>query len=323
MMNAIAGTPVLVTGGTGFLGSHLARRLAADGASLTLAVRPNGNTERIADLMPAVSLIEADLTDPDATRTLVRSAAPQLVFHLAADVSGRDAADDPAAWSRSVEINLLGTLNLLNAVRQHVPAVARIIRAGGIEEYGNGPAPFRETQREQAVSPYSAGQVAATQISHAVAPQWNLPLVTIRPSIIYGPAQDTRFFIPGLITACLDGRDFAMTRGEQSSDFVYVADVVDALMLTAEANDIDGEIFNVGSGESTVVRDLAEQIVRRSGASIDLQLGAVPARAGESALRFLDITKSEHWLGWQPSTCIEAGLDQTIAWYSRSMDGDR
>ncbi len=289
MMNAIAGTPVLVTGGTGFLGSHLARRLAADGASLTLAVRPNGNTERIADLMPAVSLIEADLTDPDATRTLVRSAAPQLVVHLAADVSGRDAADDPAAWSRSVEINLLGTLNLLNAVRQHVPAVARIIRAGSMEEYGNGPAPFRETQREQAVSPYSAGQVAATQISHAVAPQWNLPLVTIRPSIIYGPAQDTRFFIPGLITACLDGRDFAMTRGEQSGDFVYVA----------------------------------EQIVRRSGASTDLQLGAVPARAGESALRFLDITKSEHWLGWQPSTCIEAGLDQTIAWFSRSMDGDR
>ena len=175
--------------------------------------------------------------------------------------------------------------------------------------------PFEETERERAVSPYSASQIAATQLSHAVAPLWGLPLVTMRPSIIYGPAQDSGFFVPGLIRACLDGREFAMTSGTQACDFVYVDNIVDALFAAATLGNATGEIINVGGGSEITVREIAEMILRLSNSKIDLKLGAIPSRISEASHRFMNIAKAERLIGWKPATGIESGLKQTIAWF--------
>ena len=140
------------------------------------------------------------------------------------------------AWEaveRSLEVNLVGTINVLHAALESGAPVAAFVRAGGLEEYGLAATPFEESQREQPVSPYSASQVAATHYCEVLQRHTSVAIVTLRPALVYGPDQSTDFFIPGLIVSCLRGIDFEMTEGEQTRDLLFVDDLVDAFLLAA------------------------------------------------------------------------------------------
>lgn len=309
---AFSGAEALVTGGAGFVGSHLVRRLLEAGASVTVLAQPGVPRGALEAVAARIHVLEADLTDPEGVERALAGCTPCYVFHLAAWTGGRSRASDPAAWRLSARINLEGTLNLLAALAPRAAAIARVVRTGGMEEYGDGPVPFREDQRESAVSPYSASQVAATQAAHAYAARAGLALTTVRPALIYGPGQDTSFFLPALIEACLAGRDFEMTSGEQTCDFVYVADVVEALLKAATAPAAAGEIVNAGSGREVRVRDLAERVAALTDAAGTLRIGARADRAGESSRRFMDAGKALRLFGWTAATPLEEGLRHTI-----------
>jgi nucleoside-diphosphate-sugar epimerase len=311
---------VLVTGGTGFLGSHLVRRLATEGARVAVLARERSSEWRFADVAARVRVLHADLGDPASLDRAVGEARPDLVFHLAATASGRFAPGDAAAWRDSLRVNALGTLELLRAVAERAPSVSRIVRTGGMEEYGAGEAPFSEEHRERAASPYSAGQIAATQLSAAFCAHAGLSLTTLRPSLVYGPAQPASFFVPSLVLACLDGASFPMTTGQQATDFVWVGDVVEALSRAAVAEAAAGEIVNIGGGASVTIREMAEAVLRRSGSRGRLQFGALPHREGEARERRLSIAKAARLLGWTPVTSLEEGLDRTIAWYRANRE---
>lgn len=309
----LAGASALVTGGTGFLGSHLVRRLVGADARVAVVARTASDPWRVADVLDRIQRIDGDVTDARALREAVRQAAPVAVFHLAAWTGGRH-SDAEDAFRRSLAVNHEGTMNVLKAVRDEAPQ-ARIVRTGSMAEYGDGPAPFREDAPTREDSPYSGSQILATHLAHAIAPTWGVTPVTLRPSLVYGPAQDPDYFLPGLIRACLAGRDFPMTTGEQAVDFVFVEDVVDALLLAAETEAAGGEILNVGSGREITIRALAERVVERIGTQGKLLLGAVPTRQAEARHRYLDIAKAERVLGWAPGTSLDEGLDRTIAWH--------
>jgi UDP-glucose 4-epimerase len=309
---ALAGRDVLVTGGAGFVGSHLVRRLVADGASVTVLVQPGAPVTALAGVADRVVTVAADLTDPDALGRALAPLRPGIVFHLAAWTGGRGRPLDPEAWRLSLRVNLEGTLNLLVALAARAEGLARIVRTGGMEEYGDGPVPFREDQRERAVSPYSASQVSATQAAHALAEQWGLPLVTVRPSLIYGPGQDPGFFLPSLVRACAEGRDFPMTAGGQTVDFVHVDDVVEALAAAATREGVEGEVINAGSGREISIRALAERVVALSGTTAKLLHGARPERPGESSRRFMDCAKAARLLGWSARVGLDEGLRRLL-----------
>jgi len=309
----LAGASVLVTGGTGFLGSHLVRRLVGHDANVAITVRAGTEPRRIRDVVNRTRRIEADVTDAASLRAAVREAAPDAVFHLAAWTGGRH-ADVEDAFRRSLAVNHEGTMNVLKAVRDEAPG-ARVVRTGSMAEYGDGEAPFREDSPTREDSSYSGSVILATHLAHAIAPTWGLKPVTLRPSLIYGPAQDSDYFLPGLIRACLAGADFPMTTGEQGVDFVFVEDVVEALVRAAGSGAAAGEIFNVGSGVEITVRELAETVVRRTGTRAKLLIGAVPTREREAQHRCLDIGKAERMLGWTPRTPLEEGIDLTVAWF--------
>ncbi|MGQ0721055.1 MAG: NAD-dependent epimerase/dehydratase family protein, partial [Candidatus Eiseniibacteriota bacterium] len=239
---------ILVTGGTGFLGSHLVRRLVGEGARVSVLARERSSTWRLADVAGQVRVLHADLGDHASLDRCVGEAGPDLVFHLAATASGRFAPGEAAAWRDSLRVNALGTLELLRAVAERAPGISRFVRAGGMEEYGAGQAPFSEEHRERAASPYSAGQIAATQLSAAYCARAGLSLTTLRPSLVYGPAQPASFFLPSLVLACVDGAGFPMTEGRQTTDFVWVGDVVDAFCRAAGVEYAGGEILNARSG---------------------------------------------------------------------------
>lgn len=312
---SLAGVDVLVTGGAGFVGSHLVRRLLAERARVTVLAQPGAPLGALDAIRSELHWIEADLTEPEALQRSLVGIEAAVAFHLAAWTGGRSRAGDPEAWRLSSRVNLEGTLHLLAALAPRAASLSRIVRTGGMEEYGDGPVPFREDQREQAVSPYSASQVAATQASHAYAAHVGLPLVTLRPSLIYGPGQDASFFLPALILACMAGRDFEMTSGAQTVDFVFVEDVVDALVRAATSEAAAGQIVNVGSGREISVRELAERVVALAGTSTRLQMGRRPDRAGEAGRRFMDVSRAQRVLGWSAATPLDEGLRRTLEGY--------
>lgn len=312
-MSALAGRDVLVTGGAGFVGSRLAARLAGEGARVTVLDRPGAPAAALAPVADRVAVVAADLTEPAALADALAALRPEVVFHLAAWTGGRGRADDPEAWRLSRRVNLDGTTNLLLALLARDGAPPRVVRTGTMEEYGDGPVPFREDQRERAVSPYSASVAAATQAAHALAAHRGLPLVTVRPSVIYGPGQDESFFLPSLVRACVEGREFAMTAGTQTTDYVHVDDVVEALLAAAARAEAAGEIVNAGSGREVAIREVAERVAALAGTGARLLFGARPGRAGESPRRFLDVAKAQRLLGWRARVGLDEGLRGMIA----------
>ncbi len=305
--------PVLVTGGSGFIGGHLVRALLDKGLETHVVRRPTSDAARLADVADQVTFWPLDLADAPAVEDACRAVRPAIVVHLAGDTSLRFPKSDLSGVRESVERGVLGGLNLLLALHR-VGTVRALVRTGGVEEYGRGPAPFVETQREAPVSAYSAAQVAVTHYLQMLQPTLAFPAVTLRPALVYGPGQSEAFFIPSLIRHCLEGRNFAMTSGQQVRDLVYVADVVDAILRAAARSDLGGEVINVGSGRRERVIDVARTIVRLSGASIELVTDPGRVRTSEVHDHCFDIGRAERLLGWRPATDLVTGLTATIAW---------
>lgn len=310
----LAGQAVLVTGASGFLGSHLTRRLLHEGAYVHAMARRSGGS-RLADVRDLITEYEADVTDVAPVLSCFRRARPEVVVHLAADTASRRfSGDDWAIVRRSIDVNLVGTLNVLRAALE-CASVRRFVRAGGLEEYGNGDAPYREPQREQPVSPYSASQVATTHYCQVLQRHTDAAVVTLRPALVYGPHQATDYFIPGVILACLGGQDVAMSSGNQRRDLLYVDDVVDAFVRAASHDGLHGAIVNVGHGEAPLMSAVAEEIVSLIGGPAQARLGAVPDRAHEIVHLLADTDTARRMLDWKPEIGLREGLQRTITWY--------
>ncbi|MDY6845471.1 MAG: GDP-mannose 4,6-dehydratase, partial [Thermodesulfobacteriota bacterium] len=151
----------------------------------------------------------------------------------------------------------------------------------------------------------------------------DLPIVTLRPFLAYGPYQDADMFIPSLIYHCLEKKDFPMTEGDQTREFNYVDDIIDAYLLTVayqNVQNVKGEIINIGNSIEYKIKDVAEKIVHMMGNPIRLLIGALPKRAGETSHFFCSNEKAKKLLGWEPKTTLDVGLKKTIEWYENNLN---
>jgi nucleoside-diphosphate-sugar epimerase len=312
MNSTIRNKTVLVTGATGFIGSHLTRRLLSERADVHILLKKKSNPFRIKDIAGDITLSYGDIRDCSDVSLCLKSVRPQIIFHLAAL---RNVKRDPELIEQMIDINLKGTINLLRGVIEENINIECFVSTGSSEEYGDGPTPFNEDQREIPVSPYSASKVAATYFSQMLCKTMHLPVVTLRPLLTYGPYQDTDMFIPALIQHCLERKDFPMTEGDQTREFNYVDDIVDAYLLAAVSPEAAGEVINIGNGIEYRIRDVAEMIVRMTGNPIQLKIGALPKRPGETKHFFCNNEKAKRLLGWSPKTDLNEGLKKTIDWY--------
>lgn len=310
----LAGRRAFVTGASGFIGSHLTARLVAIGADVHVLLRPENAHPRLAPVREKVQAWHGDITDLTALRDAVAGARPDVVFHLAADTGVRRLGEGWEGVERSVRVNLGGTLALLRASLEAKQPVSAFVRAGGLEEYGDGPTPHDEHQREQPISPYSASQVAATHYCEMLQHGTETSIVTLRPALVYGPGQSTDFLIPSLIMSCLRNEDFEMTAGTQHRDLLYVDDLIDAFVRAASRRMRPGGVINVGHGVQHPVREVAEQIVKLTGTTAKLRVGARPERARDPDL-VMRAERARELLGWQPSIGLADGLQRTIDWY--------
>ncbi len=308
---------IFVTGATGFIGPHLVRRLVAEGHQVHILHRPSSDLSRLTDYGPAVHFWQCDLLDARKLQEVLESVCPHVIFHLAADTTLSLRHFDPALAgpAQSIEGNIRPSINLLVcAANARLSQLRLLVRMGGVEEYGRGPLPCMESQREQPTSPYSASQVAITHYLQMLSPRLHFRTVTVRPAAIYGPSRSTHLLIPSLIEHCLQGRDFRLGSRSHGRDFVYVDDFIDALVLLLTKSVPTGEIINIASGREHLIGELASLVIRLTGANIKLTEGA-PSRAEQILHMCASGAKAKELLGWEPSTDLAEGLRRTITWF--------
>jgi UDP-glucose 4-epimerase len=289
--------PVLVTGGTGFIGSHLVARLAQTGAEVHAVSRQ--------DVPHAAKMVrwwQADLAELAAVQGLVRAVRPAVIFHLASHVAG---ARDLALVIPTFASNLTSTVNLLTAAAEI--GDARVVLAGSMEEPESG--------AEVPCSPYAAAKFAASGYARMFHALFGLPVVTLRLFMVYGPGQrDLNKLVPYVILSLLRGEPPRLMSGDRAVDWIFVADVVDALMAAARARGIDGARIDVGSGELVTVKEIVERLVAIINPGVEPRFGAVPDRVHER-ISVADVRRSQSLLGWQPSMLLDGGLRRTVDWY--------
>lgn len=303
---------VLITGGSGFIGSHLVHRLLADGAEVAVTVR-YGNVmknERLRDCWDDLRMIEADLRNRGAL-ALIGEFAPEVIFHLAAY---NHVGQSFVQVEECFDVNAKGTANLIDTCGR---SVEKFIYMSTSEVYGyQTEVPFLESMSPQPISPYAITKYAGELYCHMKQRiGGDRSVVILRPFNTFGPYQSAKAVIPELIVNCLRGGPIKTTKGEQTREFNYVSNVVDALVMAAE---YDGEIegpVNIAAGEEVPIRDLVKKIAELTGTSAEIQIGALPYRPTEIWRMYADSTRAREILGWEPRVSLEEGLKRTIEWF--------
>jgi len=303
----------LVTGGAGFIGSHLVEELIRQGRPVRVLDDFSTGLRSNLTLLPSIELLEGTLTDAACVARAVRGVG--VVYHLGALASVARSVESPTATHAACAT---GTLNLLDAARKS--GVRRVVYAASSSAYGgySGTGGQTEDLPVVAKSPYAAAKLAGELYMQAFAHTYGIETVRLRFFNIFGPRQRSDSSYSGVIalfTAAMAAGRVPVVHGDglQSRDFTFVANAVQALRRAAEAPDASGNVYNVGTGSSVTVLDLVSALNRILGT--DLVPTFAPSRAGDVKYSKADIRRTCADLGYKPTVSFEEGLRETVKWY--------
>ncbi|HEX8944882.1 MAG TPA: NAD-dependent epimerase/dehydratase family protein [Gemmatimonadaceae bacterium] len=310
---------VLITGGAGFIGSHVADRFLTEGWSVEII--DNLSSGKRVNVDPAARLHVLDIRSPDAAE-LVAYAGFDALIHLAAQMDVRRSVADPLF---DASVNIVGTLNLLEAIRQSPSARPRVVFSStGGAVYGDAAIPpASETTPKEPDSPYAIAKLATEYYLSYYARIHGLDTASVRFGNVYGPRQDPHGEAGVVAIFCgriLDGRSLLVFGdGTQTRDYVHVSDVAEATFAAATAKlpparRVDERAFNIGTGVGTSVLDLAHTLLAAAGADSPIEFA--PKRPGEQQHSFLSVDKARAVLGWSPRVSLEQGLADTYNWFA-------
>ncbi len=313
----LEGTPVLVTGADGFIGSHLTEALVRAGARVRAFCVYNSQGSRgwLDHLSPEIEReIDFRLGDVRDARFVEASVqGTDVVFHLAALIA---IPYSYMATESFVDTNVRGTLHVLEAARRS--GVQRLIQTSTSEVYGT-PAtlPIRETHPLQGQSPYAASKIAADKLCEAFHCSFDLPVVTLRPFNTFGPRKSARAVIPTILEQLMRGRTrVALGSLDPRRDLTFVSDTVRGFLSAATAEGIEGRTIQLGTGRAESVRDIFEAACRALGVQAEVEQRPERVRPQRSEVMVLqsDPSLAAELLGWSPEVSLEEGLDRTARW---------
>jgi nucleoside-diphosphate-sugar epimerase len=306
---------VLITGGAGFIGSHLTKRWVQMGADVSVIVKYKSIIDniRLSSIWRDISVIEADLRNIDSLRQLSSYSNFDIVFHLAAY---NHVGDSFLHVNEALMSNAVATANLL----EYVPDYGRFVYTSTSEVYGyQHSVPFQEDAHPFPISPYAIGKYAGELYSRMKRHQTNQPIVCIRPFNTFGPYQSDRAVIPELIIKCLLGGTIETTEGLQTREFNYVDNIIDGFVAAAEIDPPPEQVINIGSNHEIAIRDLIQKIHNLTDSRSELRIGALPNRPTEIWRMCADNTRAAQILDWKPMVSFDQGLLMTINWYRKYL----
>jgi len=306
---------ILITGGTGFIGSAIANKLLDQEISVNIITHADESMWRI-NKKNKCNCIRLDLSNFSKVKKYINKIQPDLIFHLAAYVNPER---DYETIEKAYSVNFLGTKNLILSLNDYNYDL--FINTGTCEEYGNIEAPFKEIDREKPVSPYSASKIAATYFCELISDIYNKPIITVRPFLTYGPKQLAKLLIPSLIFSGIEKRPLSLTPCNQTRDIIYIDDVVDAyISLAKNCEKIKNRgIFNIGTGEEIKIIRIVS-LIKSKLENTDFRVGVKKYRKGEAMRFYSSVEKINKTIGWKPKWTIEEGIDKTIEWWLNNKE---
>ncbi|MFC5134822.1 MULTISPECIES: SDR family NAD(P)-dependent oxidoreductase [Haloferacaceae] len=317
---------VLVTGGAGFIGGHLAEAFLEDGHDVTVldnfepfyaeGIKRHTlevHREVAADGDVEYRFVEGDVRDPETVREVVDDA--DVVVHQAAQAGVRESVDNP---QRVTDINVDGTVNLLEASKE--TDVDRVILASSSSVYGKPRSlPYEEDHPTEPVSPYGVTKVTQEHMARVYTELHGLPTVCLRYFTVYGPRMRPNMAISNFVSRCLNEEPPVIYGdGEQTRDFTYVDDVVDANRTLLTDDSVDGEVLNIGSSDNISIQELAEVV--RDQLAPELEIEYESAREADAEHTHASVEKANETIGYEPSRTITEGVGEFIEWYEANRE---
>jgi nucleoside-diphosphate-sugar epimerase len=306
--------PILVTGASGFVGNCVVRRLLAAGHRVQVLLRAEAKTWRLRGILEHVEVQRADICDAAAVRAALLAAKPQAVLHLAT----YGAYESQADARRILETNVLGSNNLFEA---SLAAGAKlIVNAGSSSEYGYRNEAMRESDTLAPNSVYAVAKAAQTHLCSLLAKTSGGAMVTFRLFSVYGPWEEPARLLPTLIRRARAGLPLEMVAPETARDFVCVEDVLDALLGFERLAGVRGEVYNLGSGVESTMRDVVAAVQAAVGSKSEVRWGGMKARKWDTARWQADIGKARAELGWSPKYTLREGVARMAEWMKEIGD---
>lgn len=302
---------ILIIGGTGFIGRHLAEKCLSYTPNVTcLGIH---NTIVRCSLWGKIEVLLADIGNRDQLNSILYNKQFNYVFNLGGYI---DHTLFLKGGRKSIESHYIGLMNLIECLDRK--ELKGFVQIGSSDEYGNNIAPQKETMREHPISPYSLAKVAASHFIQMLYSTEEFPGTVLRPFLVYGPGQNDQRFLPQIIKGCLKNEEFKASEGNQLRDMCYIDDVVNAMIHAAISPLSKGHIINIASGVPVRIKEIIQRIIVFTGAGRPLW-GAHPYRKGENMALYADISLAKAILQWEPTMSLDSGLQKTIDYYKNLL----
>lgn len=312
MITSFKNKTFLITGGYGFIGSHLARRLLNLQAKIVLFIRTPSNSWRLKDIIKNIETYEIDIRDRKQVQDAIKKVNPDYIFHLAA--YGVNSAHTD--YMHAIETNIIGTCNIIQAAK--LVNCKKIINFGSSSEYGNKMEPIHENMLLTPVDIYGSTKAAATILAHQIASENSINLITLRPFGIFGESEEPHKIFSYIILQVLQNKDVNLTFCNQLRDYCYIENIIDACILAVENTTVQNEIFNIGSGTIYPLKHYVELLFKHLKTNSRPNYGAIPSRTNERWVPEADVQKIKNSLSWEPRINIEEGIIKTVNWYKNN-----
>lgn len=298
---------VFITGGSGFIGSNLARLLIKKNYNVNLLVRKNSNLWRLKEINKDVKIHQGEIGDIKNLKKLITKLEPKYIIHLAS--YGNSSSENNL--KKIIDVNILGLVNLLEVSKKN--NYKKLIVCGSSSEYGFKNKPMTETDYLHPNSYYSATKSSATLIAQSYALENNKPIVILRPFSVYGPFEENDRFIPIVIKKTIRNEKVLVTKEEVKRDFIFIDDVVNAFYKSMLLKTNKGEIINIGTGKQYSNKEIIRMIEKIL--KLKLKLGVFPKRAWDTNNWVANNLKAKRILKWHSKNSMEQGLRKTIKWF--------
>ena len=308
-------TKVLITGGTGFIGSNFVYKFLELGCEIHLIVRSNSNFWRIKPVKNKIKLHYINLFYKEEVEKFITTLKPQIILHFAAyGVSSRERQDS----KKMINTNLIGTINLVNACKKI--SFDCFINTGSSSEYGIKDKPMKEKDLLEPVNLYGITKAAATMYCQYIAKTYNLPIVTLRLFNVYGYFEEKQHLISTVIQSCIENTQLKLSSPKSIRDFIFIEDIIDVyLKVISNISKIKGEILNIGTGQQTSIIRIVKLVNEITQSKVMPEDNQAKPTQIESQKCVADISKVKKTLNWQPKYNIKKGLKKDISWFKKNL----